>query len=244
MLSMRIWHWLPLWLVLSLPAYCDELTLYYAEQPPLLHLNEQGKVVGLLAERTTAALQAAQVRFHWEQVPAARILDTIKADKIAVCTPGKYWSAERQQFATYSAPMFVDPPVIAVVHADALPLMHASIAETLDGPVTLLLKNGWVYGPYLDALIGKLPAPKKSYTSGDPPFLVKMVESGRVQMTLLSIFEAEYFIQQQRIGNVKIVHFTDIPGGQKRYLLCSKSVAARSMARINAALERQARLQP
>lgn len=238
--------WILLFALLALsqpvPTWSDnDLALYYVEQPPLFHLSEGGKVVGVLADIINAALESAQVRFHWEQVPAARILATIKNDKIAVCSPGKYWTVERQQFANYSAPMFVDPPVIAVVHEDALPLMRASITETLDGPVTLLLKDGWVYGAYLDGLINKLPGPQKTNTTADPLFLVKMVQARRAQMTLLSIFEAEYFIRQERINKVKIVQFVDIPRGEKRYLLCSKSVDAKTLVKINAALERQGR---
>lgn len=57
----------------------------------------------MLADIVNAVLERAQIPFHWVQMPPARIFYKIKTNEIQVCAPGKYWTAERQQYANYEA---------------------------------------------------------------------------------------------------------------------------------------------
>ena len=104
--------------------------------------------------------------------------------------------------------------------------------------VSVLLKESVVYGPYLDAQFAAMKArPVKSYESYAK--LIKLVQIGRVDLTFVPLEEAEYFVADMgyRQEDFHFIRFTDMPQGEKRYIICSMKTDDAVLQRIDAALK-------
>jgi hypothetical protein len=100
-----------------------------------------------------------------------------------------------------------------------------------DTRFTLLVKDGYSYGPTLDALLAKAPAPVER-TSVDPPQMSLMLRSGRADWMIVAPEEAAVLGAQ----GLQLITFTDVPSGLTRHLYCGNDVPAEWMARIDRAL--------
>jgi len=65
-----------------------------------------------------------------------------------------------------------------------------------------------------------------------------MIEHHRADYTLITEEEASDLLARPEVGGdrFKIVRFSDMPAGGKRYIICSKKVSEEEMARLDAAI--------
>ncbi len=215
------------------PASADTLRLHYQERPPYSATQADGRVSGLVADPAGRALAQAGIAFTWVRTPAQRQLALIQAEAPGLdCGIGWFRTDERAEQGRFSAPLYRDRPLAALVRDPAWRAPGASAAALLADPaLRLLVKEGYSYGPRLDALIAAAPRPPLS-TSVEPLQMARMLASGRADWTPVAPEEAEVL----RVPGLRLVPLSDEPQGQARHLYCSRAVPAAWMARIDAAL--------
>jgi Trk K+ transport system NAD-binding subunit len=103
--------------------------------------------------------------------------------------------------------------------------------------VTVLVKSGFSYGAQIDALLAQLQ-PERVVTSADSVAMVRMVATQRASFMLAAEEEAAYLVDQAIVspGALKIVHFSDLPPGERRHILCSQAVPDAVIERLDKAI--------
>lgn len=243
------------WAVLGpcpgLVAAAEPLRLHYQERPPYSatatatstsadgRVNGEvsgevgGQVSGLVADRAAQALQRAGIAFQWIRTPSQRQLALIQADPGGLdCGVGWFRSDERAARGRFSAPLYRDRPLAALARDPVWRAPQASAAALLADPgLRLLVKEGYSYGPRLDAQIAAAPRPPLR-TSVEPLQMARMLASGRADWMPVAPEEAEVLRQD----GLRLLPLTDQPEGQTRHLYCNRAVPLAWMERIDRAL--------
>ena len=222
------------------------ITLHYHERPPYYITGPLG-VHGLCADPAKLAFKKAGIPIRWSKTPASRQLGILKANRGRDCLLGWFKNPERERFARYSAPIYEDRPTIALALAgNGKILSGRPLADTLlASELMLLRKSGYSYGRYIDAMVSKL-LPRQEMTDAENIGMLKMIHSRRADYFFISEEEAHVLTATSGLPqkDFKTVRFTDMPSGNKRYLLFSKKVTVAEVARINAAIETYVHKQP
>lgn len=225
-------------LILSLGAVSvaqadPPLTLHYQERPPYSATGPDGQVSGLVAEPAARALRAAGIAFEWARTPNQRQLALIQGEATGLhCGVGWFRNAGREALGRFSAPLYRDNPLAALVRDDAWREPSATAAALLAAPqMRLLVKDGYSYGPRLDALIAAAAHPPLR-TSVEPTQMARMLASGRADWMIVAPEEASLLAAPQ----LRLLPLTDEPKGQTRHLYCSRAVPAAWIVRIDRAL--------
>lgn len=223
-----------LWLLVGpASAAAQTLTLHYQERPPYSRTLPDGRVTGLVADPAADALTRAGIPFTWALTPSQRQLALIQGSGTDPhCGIGWFRSDERAALGRFSAPLYRDRPLAALMRADlALPANASAQALLADRRLRLLVKEGYSYGPRLDQQIsasGQTP----QRTSVDPPQMARMLASGRADWMIVAPEEA----QSLASPDLRLVPLHDEPDGPTRHLYCNRAVPAAWMERIDRAL--------
>src|SRR5476649_1570911 len=145
---------------------------------------------------------------------------------------------EREQFAKFTHAVSQDSPWAGLANIAFKPPPNLTVKAMLaDSRITVLLKNGYVYGDYLDIQIAGMKA-QHMETTGDMLQVFKMIARGRAQITFAPVDEIRYYLDAGAISraDTKVIEFPEMPAGYKRYLMCSKQVDDQTIAQFNAAL--------
>lgn len=237
-------------IVLSLPA-CQAccapagtavpLELQVVQRPPYLMLMPDGGFDGISVRPAMAAFKKAGIPVVWKEVPTLRQLQRLKSNQERVCSVGWYKTRERGQFAKFTRAVSQDSPWVAFANSGfALPRQPSVRSILADSRVTVLLKTGFVYGEFLDKAMLAMQA-QRMETHADMPQLLRMIEIGRAQITFAPMEEIQYYLSNTSVdaGVTRILTFSEMPAGYKRYLMCSRLVDDGLIARFNAALRAQ-----
>jgi uncharacterized protein (TIGR02285 family) len=209
------------------------ITLYYNERPPYLMSQSDGSVLGLTATPAVNAFKKANIPFVWKKMPASRQLRTIQGNGAAECTVGWFKTAKREKFAKYTKAIYQDKPTVAIVR-DEIAIPSGTGLESLlaERKLRLLVKANYSYGPYIDGLLTRLHAPV-SATVAENATMVHMLKMGRADMMFMAEEEALELLPTLAHGGLKLLRFSDVPSGEKRYILCSKKVPDEIISRLN-----------
>jgi len=186
------------------------------------------------------AFKKANVSMRWEKTPASRQLGILRANRGRDCLLGWFKNPEREAFARYSVPIYEDRPTIALALAGNEKIIsNRPLTDTLlSADLTLLRKSGYSYGHYIDAMISKL-LPRQDMTNAENVGMLKMIHSRRADYFFISEEEAHVLTTTSGLPQkyFKFVRFTDMPSGNKRYLLFSHKVTVAEVARIDKAIK-------
>jgi polar amino acid transport system substrate-binding protein len=230
--------------LLLMPAFAtaaSPLKLQIVKRAPYLMIAPNGDVSGISVAPTIAAFKKAGIPITWEEVPALRQLQRLQNNSERVCSVGWYKTEERAQFAKFSKAVSQDAPWAAFANVKFNPPRNVTVNAILaDSKITVLLKNGYVYGDYLDKQFAAMKAQREE-TSGDMPQLFKMSAVGRAQIAFAPLDEIQYYLSTKWVNasDLNIITFNEMPEGYKRYLMCSKQVEDNVIARFNEALLNQ-----
>jgi polar amino acid transport system substrate-binding protein len=236
---------LPVFSAMEKPADGEMITLHYHERPPYYMTGPLG-VYGLCVDPVKLAFNRAKIPFRWEKTPAKRQLDIVKSNRSKDCLIGWFKNPEREKFAKYSHFVYQDKPTIALARADNDKIIsNRPLDETLvNSDLVLLRKNGYSYGPFIDTKITLIP--RQEMTNAENIGMLKMIHSRGADYFFISEEEATALIATSGLlkTDFKFIRFTDIPKGNKRYLLFSKHVADEVIGKINSALKKLATTNP
>jgi polar amino acid transport system substrate-binding protein len=217
------------------------LQLYYDERIPYAEMNENGIVRGLTATPTAAAFEATDIPFIWKKMPFKRQLATIKANRKKACGIGWFKNPEREEFARFSAPIYQDKPTIVISRKGSEFLSHHSTVASLlsDTRIKLLLKDGFSYGSYLDAMIEQHQPDKLMVVGSSNLEMLKVLLSGRADYFFAAEEEAEEIIKSggYTMSQFELQRFNGMPAGNNRYLACSQQVSPEMIERFNQSLK-------
>jgi len=216
------------------------ITLYYYDRPPFHYRVPDGSMAGIIASSTETIFKRAGVAYQWELVPVNRILSNLKHNTGMDCTPGWYKPAEREVYAQFSLPIYRDLPLQGLSRAD-FPAPEGITAKDLflRSDLRLLLKQNFSQGAYMDSLIASMPVQQVQKVAAEVPTMVKMIKANRADLIITTQEETDFFIAQSgyQKKDFRILKFSDVPGTEQRYILCSQQVPAEVMTRLNHAIK-------
>ena len=226
----------------SLPAKAqDSIQLYYFERIPYAAADNRGDVSGLCATPAAKAFQKAGILFQWKKMPSKRQLAIIKHNKKKACGVGWFKNQKREEFARFTNPIYQDKPAITISRKVNKAVERHRTLQTLlkDKNIKLLVKDGFSYGAYIDGLINKYnPDVVKVVTSTNIQML-QMILAGRADFYFTSEEEAEHMIESAdySVSQFQLQHYSDMPAGNRRYIICSQQVSPETIDLLNRALK-------
>lgn len=237
---MRYFIVITLWLIHSASgAHSEKLKILYEDRPPYHKTSDDGSVKGLVSGRVSAALQAAGIEAAWLQRSSKGQIKTIKLGRNTACSPGWFKKPEREKFAKFSSPVYQDRPQVIVLRADnAHRFSHGTMAALFaDKKLKLGAKLGFSYGGFVDELM-TVHSPPTVRTTQNLDGIVRMLLGRRFEYFISAPEEFDVLSQRLGIAGEDIVSakLTDIPPGNRRYLMCSKKVTDETIRRFNDAL--------
>ena len=216
----------------------DPIVLQHDERPPFLKTEADGSVSGTAATPAALAFQKAGIPYAWKYESASRQIAMLKSGA-RVCSVGWYKTPERERFAKFSKPVSQDSPMIGLSNRDFKVQAKATLDQVLaDQNVTVLVKASIVYGPFLESRLAQMKA-KRVMTFEEFGPMIRLIHLGRAQLTFIPIEEADYYIEKMGYSpkDFNILHFVEMPPGEKRYIMCSMSIEDDVIDRLNAALK-------
>ena len=155
------------------------------------------------------------------------------------CLVGWFKNPDREKFAKYTHYIYQDKPQIALARVDNSNLQNGrSVDSVLSNPgLELLVKDGYSYGSYLDARITEhKPAIDRSTTENIN--MLKKIHFNRGDYFFISPEEADGLIESSGLPreDFKYITFSDMPEGEKRYIVCSQKVEDEVIEKLNTAL--------
>lgn len=213
-------------------AMSPVLTLHYQERPPYSATQPDGSVRGLVADPAAGALERAGIAFRWTLTPSQRQLALVQTGAGLQCGIGWFRNPERAARGQFSAALYQDRPLAALVRAGVVETASTTARALLASrTLRLLVKDGYSYGPLLDGLIAAAAlAPLR--TTVEPMQMSLMLVSRRADWMIVSPEEAAVLTRP----GLRLTPLSDAPVGPTRHLYCSSDVPAGWLARIDDAL--------
>ena len=239
-LAGRMFHYPVSMPVLSETRLGPVMTVLYHERPPYYVTGPLG-IYGLCVDPAKKAFSTAGIGIEWIKVPAARQLDMLKHNTPDICAIGWFKNPEREKMAVYSHAIYQDRPMIALARADNPGLVsHRPLAQTLENQALVLLrKDGYSYGRYIDDMILK-HGPRHQSTSAENIGMLKLIYDELADYFFISEEEAVELIHTSGLlaGTFQFIRFPDMPAGNKRYLMFSRSTDKTLVDKVNAAIRK------
>ena len=234
---------LMIWYLLILPQFVmgETLAVSYLERPPYYH-TVQGRAGGFLIELSKKIFQDAGVEVIFERMPPKRIMKEIKDARNVHCSVGWFKKPEREEFATFSLPIYQDRPVTILTTKKQKHLFasHTTLREVFsDKSLIMATMSAFSYGSYIDQLM-KDASPKTHEISSKQNLLPKLIMKGRAAYILAAPEEVETLVRSAGLSPDDFVSITmpDIPLGNRRYLMFSRGVSDEIVERINTSVRK------
>lgn len=226
-------------LLLPSVSLAQPLGVLYFEYPPYYQTLPDGRATGLIVDLARKVFDKAGVDAEFRFVPVKRILHDIQTGE-PVASLGWFKTPEREEFARFSLPIYVNRPVGVFFLREKEELFRPY--ETLEalmasGKCSIGRVSGLSDGPQIDAMLAKYPDRIVNVTA-DSVRLVKMLESGRFDFFLLPPEEIDALLQAAQISpeGFALKAMSDIPWGNSRHIIYSKTVDDALISRVDDAI--------
>jgi polar amino acid transport system substrate-binding protein len=229
--------------LLPVVALAQPLDTFYIEYPPYYHTLPDGRTAGLFADLTRKVFARADVEARFVSVPAQRILDEMRHGDTPLASLGWFKTPEREALVRFSRPLYVNQPVgVFFLRAKEEKFRRYTTLESLlqNRELSLGRVGGLSDGAYLDALLARHPD-NVVEVAADSVRLLQMLKADRFDYLLLPPEEIETLLQAADMPAQDFVlqPMTDIPHGNARHIIYSKSVDERLIKRIDQAIEEE-----
>ena len=218
----------------------EELRVLYLERPPY-YWTENGRPTGFLMNLTRRILDEAGVSADYASVPAARILEVIRADRQPLCSIGWFRTPQRETFASFSLPIYRDRPLTLLTSRDKADLFdkHATLQDVFDDADLIMAQvASFSYGETIDRMLREILV-RNLTVSTTQSVLPKLILHGRATYMLVAPEEVQTLLRSAGVDAERFVslEMDDIPAGNLRHFMFSKSVPENIVRRINQAIE-------
>lgn len=232
--------WLFIWLLMSpviqAAEQCRSITLHYAVRPPYV-VEHNGQVIGLTATIAEQAFIAEGIKFRWQATPFKRQWKLIEDNQGCDCGLGWFKTADREQIARYTLPIYRDNPQVVLAKANNTAIQPGiTVPELLNNRrLVLQVKVGYSYGPWLDQQIRQLQ-PTIDATSGESELMLQKLYAERADYFFIAPEEATALIARSgyAANDFKQISMANMPPGEFRYIPCSLKVPTEVIERLNA----------
>ncbi len=221
----------------------EPLTLYWYERPPLLY-EDGGRMRGLMLPALEHVMGRTGIPYIWKMVPYSRAQVTVRDNRERACAVGWFWSPERAGYAQFSPAFYYGQAMVAMVRSDMPVAEPIAVRDFFRMPgLRMIQKQDLFLGAYIHAAVREvLPEGQIFTTPVGISLILKMIESDRGDFTIVPKEEMDYLLKTEFTdGRLRILSFSDVPRTEGRHLMCSKSVPADWMARIDAAISAEAK---
>ena len=217
------------------------IIVHYHERRPYYYFEDDYEIIGLCVDPVNLIFTQAGIDMVWQQTPAKRQLELIKANTKCECAAGWFKTDARQKYGLYTLPIYQDSSTIALAREDEeLIVSGQALHVTMKNrQLRLLRKDGYSYGQFIDGHIASCN-PRQVITRVGNMSMLKMVYTHRADYFFITVQEAEDLISHSGLpaGKFKLIRFSDMPEGNKRYLICSQKVGDAVIAQLNQAIRR------
>lgn len=217
----------------------ENLKVFYFEYPPYYYRLASGQPAGLIVDKARRVFEKAGIQAQFEFIPVKRILHDIQKGR-PVASLGWFRTPEREEFARFSLPVYVNSPVQLLFLREKEARFQPY--DTLDALLasrkfSMGRVGGFSDGPYLDSLLARYPD-KVVQVSADSVRLLKMLQAGRFDFVLIPPEEMEDLLREARMPPTDFMlrPMRDIPRGNARYVMYSKTVPPSLIRRIDDAI--------
>ena len=228
---------------LTLPcaeAASDEIEIVFIERPPFYY-TEDAQVKGVLADLTQKIFETAGIPHSWQPLPPKRIISMFQNTTAKVCSPGWFFKQDRLAFANFTLAIYQNQPLSVLINKQTKSKFdkYNSLAALFsDQTMTMGTVATYRYSGYIDEQINQYhPRQTKVYSSASQ--LIDMILADHIDYILIAPMEAEFLIQQTKLrqNQFELISFPDIPPGNKRYLMCNKSIDKTTIMALNTAIK-------
>ncbi len=213
----------------------DIISLNYNERPPYLMPAADGSAGGLTATPAANAFKAAGIPVIWSKLPTNRQLALVRETIGMNCAIGWFKNPEREQFAKFTKPIYRDKPTVILANSRFVVKEETKLDSVLARKdIRVLVKDKFSYGSFIDGLLASL-RPRTVSTVAENVQMVQMIQADRADFMFLAEEEATYLVEQAgfKLQDFHLIRFPDMPPGERRYIMCSKSVPDEVIGKLN-----------
>ncbi|MBI9080453.1 MAG: transporter substrate-binding domain-containing protein [Pseudodesulfovibrio sp.] len=201
-------------------------------------MSGNSKPTGLLISKVDKIMEKAGIKVDYTCYPSKRVLYDIQQG-VDVASIGWFKTKERESYAKFSLPIYTNKAVgvFALNEVGKKLSVFSSLKSIMESrQFKLGVIAGNSEGSYVDELI-KLYPDQISEVYGRQIQLLKMLEDHRVDFILLPPEEVDVLTKEARVTRkFVLLEMGDIPEGNKRYIMYSKSVPQALIDRVNNAI--------
>jgi polar amino acid transport system substrate-binding protein len=221
----------------SLASAENHVSILYINYPPY-YVNEGDEPKGVLISKVKNLMEKAEFKADFSCYPSKRILDAIRhGEKVA--SIGWFKTKERESYARFSLPIYTNKAVgvFALDEVGKKLSVFSSLKSIMESrQFKLGLISGHSEGKYIDELVTLHPA-QVSMVNGCQVQLLKMLKARRFDFILLPPEEVDTLTKEARFDKKYVLlEMDDIPEGNKRYIIYSKSIPQELIDKVNDAI--------
>lgn len=216
------------------------VTLHYVPRPPFMMASADG-LLGLTGLPAYLAFKNARIPFVLSDTPIARQFRILETNSGQDCMIGMFKNPERERFAKFTKPIYRDSSRIILTSAANAPRFSAydSMVDLFnDKRMVVLVKVGYSYGIVIDALIERYQ-PKAMKTYDENLLMLKSIKLNMADYMIMASEEAPGAIAAAGFeeSQFRQIKFKNMPEGEDRYIMCSKSVPDEVIHKLNAEIK-------
>lgn len=223
----------------SLPAGEDPLQLLVFDRPPYYVLEKGQPASGFLLNMAREIFTQAGIPFVTREMPPGRILAMFEVRGIRACGVGWLRTPERETYARFSLPLYVDPPLGVVMPPEKARAVGPAptLASLLMAGLAWGLRRDFSYGQSADDAFRDHPG-QNIRLFGDTRTMLRLIAMHRLDAVLLSPEELSVHLAEEPelVEAIRFLPIADAPPGFSRHIMCDLSVPASLMDRIDAAI--------
>jgi polar amino acid transport system substrate-binding protein len=178
----------------------------------------------------------------WKALPIARMMHQVQVGQTSYCVGGAGITAERAAIGQFTRP-YINDRMLAVV---ALKIQQERLGKAQDfrqlvaqGKQIFLGLQGANYGELIAPQLAQLKD-RISYVPHTTEQMLEMLQRGRADYGLvMKTYTGNYLAARRDHDNFILVSYPDLRRDFRVAFLCSRSVPAATIDRLNAAIARQ-----
>ena len=214
-------------LFLGTTGHSAKLDVKYIEYPPYYATTPDGNINGIIVDIVRKVFKRAGVHCTYTSLPSKRII--IEMEKGAeVASLGWFRTAEREKFAKFSLPIYLNKPVGVLMLRDEAHRFstYNSFKDLMSSGIFKIGRiDGHSDGEYLDSILLNYQG-KTVWLAADEVRLIKMLKSKRFDLILIPPEEMEVLVHSAGyyMNDFALQFMNDIPNGNARYIMYAKSI--------------------